>query len=965
MTYFLQDVANYLYRRNSGNIHNTLVVFPNRRARLFFNYFLSQLSTKPLWAPKYYTISDFIQELSGLRLADPLTLLFRLYKTIKEVTSFSENFDAFYYYCEIILSDFDGIDKYRVNASVLYRNLIDIKAIEDNLEYLEEYQIDTIRNFWNILRVSRESSEKEQFISVWEALDTVYSKYRDTLEKEGLAYEGMAYRKAVDRLLSNVEVIQSGKELVFAGFNALNHSEEILFDRFKTRGNALFFWDYDESYIGSELHEAGFFLSKYLRKYPQPEDFSAGAHTTYLSQKITTIAVPSPVSQAKIINKCLEISGSTVIDSPLKTALILADESLLLPVVNSLPDWTDQVNISMGYPIIDTPAYSFITSLIDLHKNKRKSKNKDSEYLYYHQDFFSVLNHSYLYDIHDTKTFQSFQQTCLRKNLIYINTNDLPVKNALLTQLFKPLDEPSLFSRYLREIFEKIAEQIRKKDEQSVTVKWQLEILFALHKVLMRFEVLVEESGIELSFSTILNLLRKILKNLSVPFSGEPLSGLQVLGILETRTLDFETIIILSVNEGKFPKTDHIPSFIPFALREGFGLPTLKHQDAIYGYYFYRLLHRSRNVILVYSTKSEGLQKGEPSRFIYQLKYERQVPPLHYNMGYMIGSQVRRGIRINKTSEVFDVLKKYQQPGSNSFLSPSALNTYIDCKLRFYFKYIREISEPDQIDEQIEADVFGRILHKAMAILYKPIVNQECTVETIETLRTNKDRVNRAIDQAFSEEYFMKEDAGKEDFHGRNMIIRKVIEKYIEGILSFDKRTVPHIIESIEENYCTSIKARGIPEEVRIGGFIDRFEIRGGTIQLIDYKTGNTEFRNIESLFTAEGGKRNGAVFQIFLYSWILSKIRSGSPIQPMLYYIRDIFQDDYSPEIVRPEQRNKHTIRNFLDYASEFEERLIQLISEIFDSKVPFKQTSDTEQCRHCPYDEICIRSTERSEGF
>ena len=914
-----------------------------------------------MWAPRYYTINDFILELSNLQLADPLTLMFRLFTTIREVTSTKETFDSFYYYCEIILADFDDIDKYHVNAKTLYRNLSDIKAIGENLDYLEEFQIDTIRSFWKIFNEKRESAVKEQFISVWETLGTIYTQFGESLEAEGLAYEGKAYRKAVERLRSGAEPVPAGIEVVFAGFNALNRSEELVFDWFKTRGNTLFFWDYDPPYIENDLHEAGFFLKRYLSRYPQPADFPVDSHTNQTDQKITTISVPSPISQVKIIDKCLEIAGSTKIESPLKTAIILADESLLLPVVNSLPDGIDTVNISMGYPVIDTPAYNLIMLLADLHRNKRKAK-KGNEFHFYHLDFFSVLNHSFLDEVHNSEKYQLFQAECKRKNLIYINPVELPVTHDLLERIFQPITDPVHFGRYLREIIEAVTEHTGKKGDNGPAARWQLEILYAMYKALMRAEVLLETSDLELSFSTVLNLLKRIIKGLSVPFSGEPLSGLQVLGLLETRTLDFETVVLLSMNEGKLPRQGHAPSFIPFSLRDGFGLPTLKHQDAIYGYYFYRLLHRSKHVVLVYSSRNEGLQKGEPSRFIYQLRYERPVPNRHIEMGYRIDPQIRKRISIAKTGKVYDVLRKYQDPGGTSYLSPSALNTYIECRLRFYYKYIREIAEPSEINEQIEADIFGRVLHKAMAILYHSLIGQDCDEIQIEGLINDKGSISRAIKQAFADEFFIKEKIEDEDFQGRNLIIRNVIEKYIEGILAYDKKTVPHAFTALEQHYHVVIRPGTSEKDIRIGGLIDRLEIRDGLIRVIDYKTGSgtSEFSTIRALFDADDKKRNSAVFQTFLYSWILSKLNPGLQIQPLLYYLRTIYQNEYTSEIIQSADRSKHAVGDFLDFTSGFETELNQLLGEIFDSSVLFTQTKDTKQCSRCTYNEICLRSIE-----
>ena len=962
MNYFLRDVASYLYERNKGNLQNTVIVFPSRRARLFFNHFLSQLVPEPIWAPQYYSISDFIQQLSGLQLADPLTLLFRIFKIFCEKTRSTETFDSLYYYCEVILADFDDIDKYRINAEALYSNLSDLKAIEDYHEYLEDFQLEIIRNFWNILINSRSSDEKEKFLSIWDALGPIYSEFGDSLEKEGLAYEGRAYRRAVDRVLSDEEPEFFNDEVVFVGFNALNRSEELLFDKFKARGKTLFFWDHDESYLRSDLHEAGVFLKQYIRRYPHPVDFTPEAHVSATEQKIITVSVPSAVSQAKVIKKCLDITGANGNGSPLKTALVLADESLLLPVVNSIPDELEKINISLGYPVVDTPVYGFIALLTDLHRNKRKSKTKEDHYEFYHRDLFSILDHPFLSKLCNTEEIEVFRQECLRKNQVYVNPLTMNLNNEITGLLFKPVETPAQFSRYLIELIETITKKFTEQSENLLFSQWQLEVLFSVHKILVRFETLIGESGIDLTFDTALKLLRGILKNVSVPFSGEPLTGLQVMGFLETRTLDFENIIILSMNEGKFPKPGLVPSLIPFTLREAFGLPTISHHDAIFGYYFYRLLHRSRQVVLVYNTKSEGLQKGEPSRFILQLRYERPQPPLHLDMGYEIGPQNRKSISINKSGYTMEVLKKYQAIKENTILTPSALNTYLDCSLKFYFRYIAGIEEPDDIQEQIGADIFGRILHKTMSILYQPLLGEKSNTEAIEEIRKNRELLSEAVRQAFAEEYFLKSEVTENDFRGINLIIRRVIEEYVEGILEYDSRSAPFTIISTERRYVAMIKLQGAGIEIQLGGYIDRLEEKEGRICIIDYKTGkrHSDFSDVESLFERNSKKRNGAVFQTFLYSWIISKEQPERKLHPLLYFVRDIRQPDFIPEIIQSENRKKIPVRDFTDYATEFEERLNDLLGEIFNTSIPFIQTEDTDQCNRCPFNEICLRESD-----
>jgi CRISPR/Cas system-associated exonuclease Cas4 (RecB family) len=958
MTYFLEDIAHYLFGKTHGNFQQTIIIFPNRRAQLFFNEHLSHLSDKPIWAPDYFTISEFIWKLSGLQVADQLTLLFRLFKVFKEVSGSNETFDTFYYYCEMLLSDFDDIDKYRVDARAVFKNIAELKSMEDLHGYLDEIQLNTIRQFWEVFSNAKDSSEKNRFLNLWDRLYEIYDRFGIVLTAEGLAYEGMAYRKAVDNLKADTHNFWSDKQLVFIGFNALNRSEEILFDRFRNLGNTLFFWDYNEAYIKNELHEAGLFLRKYINRYPQPLDFELNSEIDG-NPEIKTLAVPSNIAQAKTIDYCLQELHASIIDKPSQTAIVMADERLLAPLLNSMPASIDKINISMGYPVIDTPVFSFISSLNDLHRNKKIPSAGEDTYLYYHKDIFNLLKHSYFNTLISSRIILSFEEKCRKSNTIFINPSELGLDHPIIDMIFQPISDPNSLGRYLREIVESIAVHLIGPDQQTEELAWQIEVLHRVHQVLMQFESQLSDSGLIIQFPTALSLLRKVLSGITVPFSGEPLSGLQIMGILETRALDFENLIILSMNEGKFPKTGQIPSFIPFALREGFGLPTIRHQDAIYAYYFYRLLHRSKQVILVYNTKSEGLQKGEPSRYILQLNYESGRKLQHTDMGYRISSFPVRVIRGMHTEEVSRKLQKYIRSAGSSFLSPSAIISYLKCKLRFYFRYIEEIEEPENIEEQVEANVFGSIVHKAMAILYDDLVGKTAISEQISAIAKDVKGIEMAINKAFADEYFHKTQLKESDFHGRNIIVKKVIKKYIKGILDFDSIHSPQHLISLEKRYNFYLPLDEKGTEVGIGGFVDRLDEKDGLVRVIDYKTGekNNSFGSIEQLFSEDRNKRNDAVLQTFLYAYMVLDPNENKPVQPSLFFVREIFKPTFDHRVQLAEDRKKFYVTDFRTLAPEFKQHLVRLLTELFNSEIPFLQTADTENCKACPYNAICKR--------
>ncbi len=947
MSYFLKDVASYLFHSSNGDLSNTIVIFPNRRARLYFNQYLSQLSDRPIWAPQYFTISDFIQNLSGLQLADQLTLVFKLFKVYREITSSKESFDEFYFYCETLLSDFDDIDKNRVDARMLFKNLSDLKSMEDYHEYLSDEQEKMIRQFWDVFAKHKPSAEMKDFISMWDALQKIYIRYNEILDAEGIAYEGKSYKKAIDILESEEKVLFDNRRIAFVGFNALNRSEEILFEKFRA-GDTLFFWDYDMSYIESDIHEAGFFLREYLKKFPQPADYAKVQRDFRKEQSITTVSVPSNISQGKVIHHFLDKIQFDHDNHPSQAALVLADENLLLPVINSLPPEVEKINISMGYPVLDTPVYGFISSLVDLHTNKRRN-NSSGEVLFYHRDFFSVLNHPFLLETKKLENYSEFEKFILEKNISFLNPVSLKQDDELYLKIFSWEGKPQSFGSYLNEVTSIVIERLIQSGKEDNETKWQLEVLHAIQKMLVRFDSLLTSEGIELKLPTVFNLLRRVLAGISVPFSGEPLVGLQIMGILETRTLDFENLIILSMNEGKFPKSSHVPSLIPYSLREGFGLPTIRHQDAIYGYYFYRLLHRARNVILLYNTRTEGLQKGEPSRYILQLRYSPNYKPEHISYAYKIDPFPIRRISADKSPEALETLSKYKRPGGSSFLSPSALNVYLNCKLRFYFRYIEGMKESDNVEEDIESNVFGSILHKAMEILYSGFCDKQVNRDDIIKLQKDKKIVSKAIDTAFKKVFFGK----KEEIRGRNLMIKYVIEKYINGILDYDLKSTPFNIHSLEQRHDYVFNS------IAIGGYIDRLDQKDGHYRVIDYKTGKADlrFKNIDDLFDSEPSKRNNSVFQTFLYSWILNKKKNFKVLQPSLFFVRNIYNAKFDHKIIQSENRISKPLDDISEYLEEYEERLSHLIHDLFDPSIAFTQTDDADYCSYCPYNAICFK--------
>ncbi|MGE0088127.1 MAG: PD-(D/E)XK nuclease family protein [Bacteroidales bacterium] len=962
MNTFLKNTAQDLYTRYGEEISKLCIVFPNRRAALYFKKYLFGIVNKPLWSPETTTINDLMRDISGLQLADNIKLLFELYKVYSKIKKSNESFDEFYFWGEMLLNDFDDIDKYLVHPEDLFKNLKNLKSIQDQFEYLSENQINAIQEFWKSFNLEQYSAHQLDFISIWNVLFEIYFEFNKVLCQNKIAYEGMIYKSVVDKIKSNNTIDFSHNMYVFVGFNALNNCEKALFDHLKNNKKAEFYWDYDELYINNENYEAGLFLRENIKTYKSPPSFILAEPFKTLSTKknIEIISVSSDVGQAKYIQKWLSENQSLLTDSPDNTAIILSDEQLLIPVIHSVPDTIENVNITMGYPVINTPIYSLLEHLIDLQKNCRVDSTGEIQFSY--KNVLAILNHQYI---------RSNFQDNANELINYINSNNRFLlsakelaKNDFFGAIFKKAINYSEISEYLLSILHAIYNTIYPASGQKInhSASIEKEYIYTIYLSINRINEVLTEQNIDIKIDTYIRLLRKIVRNLRIPFTGEPLNGLQVMGILETRLLDFENLFILSMNEGVFPKAESSMSFVPYNLRKGFGLPTIEHQDAIYGYYFYRLLQRAKNVTLVYNSNTDGMQTGEMSRFIYQLKFDSDFTIKEKSIRYDISSLLPEPIAVVKSNHVLSELNKYivSDAENHKYLSPSALTTYLKCKLRFYYRYIANLEEQEDISEQIDAPMFGNILHQAMFTLYKPYLSKVITAEILQNLLKNDELINEAIDLAFNDEYFKA--AKKSDYSGRNIIVRSLIEKYIRQIIKVDVRYAPFEMISMENKFEISVPVHLTDKTVKInlGGKIDRIDKQKEQIRIIDYKTGSDkmDFKNVGSLFGDKLDDQNSAVFQTFLYSkFFTENANIELPIVPGIYSVRKLFTTDFDYHIILNADKTKTLVADYRRFSSEFDNYLSKLVEEIFNPSVEFIQTDEIKICINCPYKQICQR--------
>ena len=954
---FLYQVASLFYEKWGAEVSRLAFVFPNRRTGLFFQKYLSEVADIPLFSPTILTINDLFIQLSGKQSADRISMLFTLYDIYIRQSGSTETFDEFLYWGEMLLNDFDDIDKYMANARMLFSNVTDLREIENDFDFLSDEQIAAIRSFWSSFYPRGDTPNQQQFLAVWQVLYDLYEEFRATLAAEGKGYEGMIFREVVESMERGESPDLPYERIVFVGLNALSVSEERFLAQLQKREIADFYWDYVSDKVTDPDNKASYFVSRNLKSFPSsmklpPEE--------KVKTEIEVIGIPSGIGQAKYVytllsDWCKEAEMSS--EEALRTAVILPDEHLLIPVLNAIPEQIRRINVTMGYPLAGTPVASLIEYILALQKNVRYI---DRNPLFYFRDVLPVLNHRYILST-SSEIISSLVKEITENNKIYISHTELG-KTPLLEILFTPVTGVEAFSDYLIKVLEelnKVMSALSDEEEEDApqrTNDLEQEFIFHYFTTVNRMKEVMKDARIEMKIDTFFRLLKRVTDTITIPFHGEPLSGLQIMGVLETRALDFDRLIILSMNEGIFPQRKAANSFIPYNLRRGFGLPTYEHQDSVWAYHFYRLIERASHVSLLYDTRSNGLQTGEVSRFVHQLHYHYEVPMRDKLVVYNVSSSETPPLAVPKREDIMRRLDAYRKGGSKA-ISASAINTYLDCPLKFYFSVVEGIREEEEVSETIESDVFGSILHKVMEELYKPFQGKMVTVDLLKAIRKDTALLTGAIARAFASEFFKTEVV--RSLTGQNYLIGEMIRKYVEKILERDGKLTPFVyIES--ERKINGLISLSDHSEIRLKGFIDRVDEVLDAIRIIDYKSGSgtTTFSSIESLFNKEEKDRAKAVMQVFMYCWMYAHLaeNKGKTIQPGIYYVRSLFSDPFDPSVYHRIERGKsEKVEDFSGYAQAFEEGLRGCLDEIFNPEIPFTQTPTGKACSYCPFKGIC----------
>ena len=1003
MTPFLYQVAQLFYSKYGSMLHEHTFVFPNRRAAMFFRKYLAEITSKPLFSPAVLTIQELFASLSTYSQADRIEMLVTLYKHFKRISGSEESFDDFLFWGEMLLNDFDDVDKYLVDAEQLFVNVHDYRLLDDDLTHLDENQIEAMRRFWGNFMPVEGNNTKEKFHETWKILLDLYTSLRDELHNKSIAYEGMIFRDVAEKALKDDFEFANDKSFIFVGFNLLSPSETTLFNYLKRKGFADFYWDYDSPLVHDDNNRASFRVKDNLRLFPSKHQLEITEDE--VKSKIELIGVPSGVGQAKHISNIItDLIDKGEIKNPneaINTAIVLPDENLLIPVLYSIPKEIGKINVTMGYSLSHSSIAGLVEHISLLQQNQRKWNN---EVAFYHRYVKAILNHP-LIILSAKQKADELKEHILKYNRVVVPVSEI-TEDPLLKLIFTPITEWSEISSYLHIIlsflYNKLTEiKYSEEDlEEKITTNIPVEDLeedkinnstnhphnglgdlndkdksivnnshetfkdknFTNHSDLER-EFIVQYyktitslgdrlNGVDvMSVDTYFRLLRKLARGISVPFSGEPLSGLQIMGVLETRTLDFDNLIILSMNEGVFPIKKATNSFIPFTLRKGFALPTYEFQDSTYAYHFYRMISRAKNIYMLYDTRTEGMQTGEVSRYFYQLKY------LYNNLfdisekvvTYDVSAPSITPVSVEKTPEVMNLLSKFRAGGEKS-LSASHINNYIDCPLKFYFTALENLSEESDVQESVEADVFGTIFHRLMEVIYKRFYNIDVTPNALTAIINNDAYLNEVLETAFSK-YFFKDEGNPRKLQGQYYLIGEILKSYVKQTLKVDIKSTPFRYIGSEYRFNTPYK---VNEQLAVNfkGSIDRIDNVGDFVRIIDYKTGTgeTKFKDIQQLFDSTKDKRPYQILQVFVYGLFYLIQNPDTKLSPAVYYLRSIF-NDFDPKIIM----DKVPVNDLNSCLPEFKEMFDEVIEEIFNPSVPFTQTQNNKNCQWCSFKDLC----------
>lgn len=947
---FLKELAERIIREKiiPGDL---TVVFPNRRAILYFRKHLAGMLDKPVFSPQLLTIEDFIGSFSKLRVPDKLDLVHHLHTVYKPIVNIDEPFDKFYFWGEMLLRDFDEIDRYEVNAVQLFKDLSFQKELDTTFDYLTDEQKEYLKRFWSGFDENL-NENKKKFLQVWKDLPRVYEGYKSHLREKGLAYEGMLHREVAEHLRQNKglpDEVYANQKLMFVGFNALTQTEESVISTFVERGSAEVIWDIDEYYVNNEWQEAGTFFREYQRHTILGKTFPEDVPANFREKKaIRVMGAAQHIGQAKFAAQALEEALANGLN-PEETLIVLPDEKLLFPILHSVSGHTQKLNVTMGFPLSSTPLFNLFELLMEMQINRRDDS-------FHHREVLALLGHPYGVAANAADALAK-RKEILSKNWIQISRGFLQSGSELFRLMFRNA-EPSGIIAYLKDVILAVGAISGLSDMDREFALYFIKLLNRVEEVFRLDEQEALREPRKAALRSFLRLFRQLVRSQRIPFSGEPLAGLQIMGVLETRNLDFRNVFILSLNEGAFPTFGSKGSYIPYSIRRAYGLPTTEHQDAMYAYLFYRVLQRAENIFLLYNSETDVLGQGEMSRYLQQLLFESGHNPERVLLHTPVRPKNVEPIEVAKDETVFNQLARYCL-GQTKELTPTALNDYIECRLKFYFRHIARIREADEIGEELDNRLLGSLLHTVMEWFYEELrTTKRSKIVEAADLTGQGARIDAILDRVFIKQYGL--DPSKPvEYQGQRLVVKEVIRRFADRILAMDREHAPFELEGIENKDLKlhyQLQAEGNPVVV-VGGIIDRADSKEGMLRVIDYKTGKdkTDIRkDVAELFVRDG-KRNKAAFQVMLYALLYAsnaKTRDHR-IVPGLMNRLNLFDEGFRFGL-KIGGKYVEDVRPFLE---EFENGLKEMLEELYDPGVTFTQTKDTDICRYCSYREICYR--------
>lgn len=953
---FLEYVAEDLLKKYGTDLSRITLVFPNKRASLFLNEHLARMANGPLWSPVYTTISQIFRDRSERVVADNIKLVCDLYRIYVQCTGTTETLDHFYGWGMLMLSDFDDIDKNLADATDVFRNLSNIHELDD-VSYLSEEQREVLKRFFSNFSDDYNTELKNRFLQLWQNFGNIYNSFNAHLQEEGLAYEGALYREVVNNDLATYDA----DTYIFVGFNMLQKVEQKLFTLLAKAGKAKFYWDFDRYYMEGANNEAGYYIRQYLEAFPN-ELFNRDdeIYNNFRTEKeLRFISASTETIQGRFVGHWLQ--NEDFVRAGRKTAVVLCDENLLQTVVHSLPSEVENVNITTGFPLAQSPVSSFVNALINL-QTIGYTKSAERYRLQYVR---AVLRHPYSLFLSDNCTEQL--RTLEEHHTYYPSRQEMAVDEGL-TLIFANLEEGVAdVQTYHAKLVDWILSMLKTvgKRTQETDDHLMKEAIYRMYTLFNRLHELIVSGDLSVDLITLLRLITQLVQSTSIPFHGEPAIGLQVMGVLETRNIDFDNVLLLSCNEGNMPKGVNDASFIPYAIRKAHSLTTIDHKVAIYSYYFHRLLQRAQNITILYNSATEDGHTGEMSRFMLQMLVEsgHKIERLSLQAGQM--PNVLQPHAVEKTDSIMQQLMKLDK------LSPTAINRYLRCQLLFFYNTVAGLKESDEETDDIDNRTFGNIFHKGSQLIYEQLMDANFTVSenAIKDFLADKSALQRIVDRTFNEELFKVANANQHpQYNGLQLINRGVIISYLKKLLQMDLSLTPFRIlameKPVEQEVVFNVDCK--THTLTIGGYVDRLdeveEGNGKVIRVVDYKTGRkpqTAVAAFEDIFSGDKVTKNHADYylQTFLYAAIvrdsLKWNKQKLPVSPALLFIQQASAEENDPVL----RVGKERINDIAVYHNDFWAHLKALLSEIFNKERAFMPTKDRERCTRCPYRQVCYQ--------